>query len=405
MNDTDIIYIDNSGERKNYLLNELKKSVSLVKKDAATFDAAGKPELFALLHKALEEGVTPVLFDHKMQSIAERVESLGVTSYDSEADVSALPASAYAVFFTSGTTGVPTGAIKREQNIQGELDALTKLFEKEAFERVIVTVPFIHIYGFLTGVMLPLRLGCEVLFKEEYLPQDLLKLHEGKKTLVVTSPVYLKSLLRLRQEHDLGNVLFLSSTGLLLEDEVGEFQQRYSTRVIQLFGSTETGGIAVKKGTQSLWEPLDGVHISQNHEGVMIVNSPYLSTHLFEEKVFLTPRPYMTTDIIEKEGDSFRLLGRLDEIIKISGKRISVLEIEALLQEHTAIKEALVTIERDSKRLKDETLIIKLVSKAKLEKKDVLALLKECYPQIHFDFQLLTVEKIEKNSMGKKVRH
>jgi acyl-coenzyme A synthetase/AMP-(fatty) acid ligase len=405
LNDTDIIYIDNSGERKNYLLNELKKSVSLVKKDAATFDAAGKPELFALLHKALEEGVTPVLFDHKMQSIAERVESLGVTSYDSEADVSALPASAYAVFFTSGTTGVPTGAIKREQNIQGELDALTKLFEKEAFERVIVTVPFIHIYGFLTGVMLPLRLGCEVLFKEEYLPQDLLKLHEGKKTLVVTSPVYLKSLLRLRQEHDLGNVLFLSSTGLLLEDEVGEFQQRYSTRVIQLFGSTETGGIAVKKGTQSLWEPLDGVHISQNHEGVMIVNSPYLSTHLFEEKVFLTPRPYMTTDIIEKEGDSFRLLGRLDEIIKISGKRISVLEIEALLQEHTAIKEALVTIERDSKRLKDETLIIKLVSKAKLEKKDVLALLKECYPQIHFDFQLLTVEKIEKNSMGKKVRH
>jgi len=405
LNDTDIIYIDNSGERKNYLLNELKKSVSLVKKDAATFDAAGKPELFALLHKALEEGVTPVLFDHKMQSIAERVESFGVTSYDSEAGASALPASAYAVFFTSGTTGVPTGAIKREQNIQGELDALTKLFEKEAFERVIVTVPFIHIYGFLTGVMLPLRLGCEVLFKEEYLPQDLLKLHEGKKTLVVTSPVYLKSLLRLRQEHDLGNVLFLSSTGLLLEDEVGEFQQRYSTRVIQLFGSTETGGIAVKKGTQSLWEPLDGVHISQNHEGVMIVNSPYLSTHLFEEKVFLTPRPYMTTDIIEKEGDSFRLLGRLDEIIKISGKRISVLEIEALLQEHTAIKEALVTIERDSKRLKDETLIIKLVSKAKLEKKDVLALLKECYPQIHFDFQLLTVEKIEKNSMGKKVRH
>jgi acyl-coenzyme A synthetase/AMP-(fatty) acid ligase len=340
-----------------------------------------------------------------MQSIAERVESLGVTSHDSEADVSALPASAYAVFFTSGTTGVPTGAIKREQNIQGELDALTKLFEKEAFERVIVTVPFIHIYGFLTGVMLPLRLGCEVLFKEEYLPQDLLKLHEGKKTLVVTSPVYLKSLLRLRQEHDLGNVLFLSSTGLLLEDEVGEFQQRYSTRVIQLFGSTETGGIAVKKGTQSLWEPLDGVHISQNHEGVMIVNSPYLSTHLFEEKVFLTPRPYMTTDIIEKEGDSFRLLGRLDEIVKISGKRISVLEIEALLQEHIAIKEALVTIERDSKRLKDETLIIKLVSKAKLEKKDVLALLKERYPQIHFDFQLLTVEKIEKNSMGKKVRH
>ena len=404
MNDTDIIYINSRGERKNYLLSELKESVSLVKKDAATFDVSDKPKLFALLHKALEEGVTPVLFDHKMQSIAKRVESLGVAPYDREAGVSALPASAYAVFFTSGTTGVPMGAIKREQNIQGELDALTKLFEKEAFERVIVTVPFIHIYGFLTGVMLPLRLGCEVLFKEEYLPQDLLRLHEGKKTLVVTSPVYLKSLLRLKREHNLGNVHFLSSTGLLLEDEVRQFQQRYSGRIIQLFGSTETGGIAVKKGTQSLWEPLDGVRISQNHEGVMIVNSPYLSTHLFEEKVFLTPRPYMTTDIIEKEGDSFRLLGRLNEIVKISGKRISVLEIESFLEEHPAVKEALIAIERDSRRLKDETLNIKLVSKTKLEKKDVLALLKERYPQIHFDFHLQMVEGIEKNSMGKKVR-
>ncbi|OQX57793.1 MAG: hypothetical protein B5M52_06675 [Helicobacteraceae bacterium 4484_230] len=96
MNDTDIIYINSRGERKNYLLSELKESVSLVKKDAATFDVSDKPKLFALL-------------------------SLGVAPYDREAGVSALPASAYAVFFTSGTTGVPMGAIKREQNIQGEL--------------------------------------------------------------------------------------------------------------------------------------------------------------------------------------------------------------------------------------------------------------------------------------------
>ncbi len=404
MNDTNIIYINNQGERKNYLLSQLKDDISLLEKDAATFDAPDKPTLFSMLHKAIDTGVTPILFDHKMKIIADRVAALGITAHDQDASSSSLPRDAYAVFFTSGTTGVPTGAIKREQNIQGELDALAKLFKEEAFERVIVTVPFVHIYGFLSGVMLPQRLGCEVLFKEEYWPQDLLKLHEDKKTLVVTTPVYLKSLLRLRRDHDLSNVLFLSSTGLLLEDEIQQFQDKYNSRIYQLFGSTETGGIAVKKGTQTLWEPLEGVHISQNHEGVMIVNSPYLSTHLFEENVFLMPRPYMTTDIIERKGNTFKLLGRLNDIIKISGKRISILELEALLEKHLSVKEALIRIVHDSKRLKDEALHIDLVCKTKVEKDDISALLKEHYPDINFDFELETVDEIVKNSMGKKVR-
>jgi len=332
------------------------------------------------------------------------VKSLGITTYEEEALPSSLPKDAYALFFTSGTTGIPTGAIKSKQNIQGELDALTELFLDEAFERVIVTVPFIHIYGFLSGVMLPERLGCEVLFKEEYWPQDLLKLHEGKKTLVVTTPVYIKSLLRLKRGHDLSNVTFLSSTGLLLEDEVHQFQEKYNSRIFQLFGSTETGGIAVKKGISHLWKPLDGVHVSQNSEGVMVVNSPYLSTHLLEEKILELPHPHTTTDIIELEDDGFVLIGRLNEIIKISGKRISALELEALLEKHLNITEALIKIVRNSTRLKDESLQIQLVSKIKTEKEEVSALFKEFYPEINVDFELESVEKIEKNSMGKKVR-
>jgi len=399
-----IIHIDNAGNRNDTTLEEIQEKQEILATDAATFSAHTKPELFGLLHKAIEQGVTPVLFDTNIESIAQRVQELGIGAFDAPSSASMLPASAYALFFTSGTTGVPTGAIKNRENIEGELDALEAIFRPEDFERVIVSVPFIHIYGFLSGLMLPQRLGCEVLLKEEYYPQELMSLHEHKKTLVVTSPVYIKALLRLKREHDLSNVVFLSSTGLLLESEVAQFEKQYNTRIIQLFGSTETGGIAIKRGVNAYWEPLKDVLVSKNHESRMVVDSPYLSSHLFEEKVSLMKRPYTTTDIIEIEEKTFKLLGRANEILKISGKRISIVALENLIESNFGCGDVLISIVTNSEKLKDESLEIKVVGRKVPSSEDVTALFKTDYPEINFSFTVLQVKSIDKNNMGKKVR-
>ena len=399
-----IIHIDNAGNRNDTTLAEIQEKQEILATEAATFSAHTKPELFGLLHLAIEKGVRPVLFDNKIESIAQRVKALGIESYDVHSENSVLPASAYALFFTSGTTGLPTGAIKNRENVEGELDALEAIFAPENFERVIVTVPFIHIYGFLSGLMLPKRLGCEVLLKEEYYPQELMSLHEGKKSLVVTSPVYIKALLRLKREHDLSHVTFLSSTGLLLEAEVARFEKQYSTKIIQLFGSTETGGIAIKRGVNAFWEPLQNVLVTKNHESHMVVDSPYLSSHLFEEKIALMKRPYTTTDIIEIEGDTFKLLGRANEILKISGKRISIVELENLIETGFGCGDVLIKIVTESGKLKDESLNIQIAGRKMPSEEDIKALFKENYPAINFSFNLENVKLVEKNSMGKKVR-
>ena len=399
-----IIHIDNAGIRNDTTLAEIQEKQEVLASNEATFSAHTKPELFGLLHKAIEQGVTPVLFDSKIDSIAQRVKELGIGAFDEQSEVSALPASAYALFFTSGTTGVPTGAIKNRENVEGELDALQALFEPENFERVIVTVPFIHIYGFLAGLMLPKRLGCEMLLKEEYYPQELMALHEHKKSLVVTSPVYIKALLRLKREHDLSNVTFLSSTGLLVEAEVERFEKQYNTKIIQLFGSTETGGVAIKRGVNPYWEPLKGVSVTKNHESRMVVDSPYLSSHLFEEKITLMKRPYTTTDIIDLEGKTFKLLGRANEIIKISGKRISIVELENIIENGLGVADTLISIKSDNTKLKDESLEIKIAGRKMPSESDVAALFKRYYPEINFSFELVNVKSIEKNNMGKKVR-
>ena len=392
------------GIRNDMTLAEIQAKQEILATQEATFSAHSKPELFGLLHKAIEQGVTPVLFDGKIESITERINEMGIKPYSEKSNESVLPLSAYALFFTSGTTGVPTGAIKNRENIEGELDALEAIFTPEKFERVIVTVPFIHIYGFLSGLMLPKRLGCEVLLKEEYYPQELITLHEHKKTLVVTSPVYIKALLRLKREHDLSNVVFLSSTGLLAEEEVKRFEQQYNTSLLQLFGSTETGGVAIKRGVDPYWEPLQGVSVTKNFESRMVVDSPYLSTHLLEEGITLMKRPYTTTDIIELEGKNFKLLGRANEIIKVSGKRISIVELENLIENELGAADVLIGIKKENERLKDESLEIKIAGRKMTYESAVKALFKVHYPAINFSFDLVNVKSIEKNNMGKKVR-
>jgi acyl-coenzyme A synthetase/AMP-(fatty) acid ligase len=382
-----IIYISPSGERREL---EYDQSVEL-----PHFDMT-KERLYLSLHKAFAKGAVPILYDKNISSIKPRVDSLNLEK---------LPVDTRAIFFTSGTTGEPTGALKSRDNITKELETLKELFAPYGFQRVIVTVPLIHIYGFLAGVMLPKVLGVDVVLKEEFLPHELIELAEDKKTLCVTNPVFLKVLNKLKIEKQYPNITFLSSTGKLDTEIAKSLCDKIGCRIYQLFGSTETGGIAYKLNDEELWRPLKDVEITKidNH---LSVNSPYISDYLIEDSLKKIAKPFVTTDIIEIVDGSFRLLGRESEIIKISGKRISLLEVERLLEESELIDEVLVTLIYNVESHKDEQLEISIVAQVELIelKREVKQILQESYKNINIRTVVRLVDKIERNLMGKKIR-
>ena len=97
---------------------------------------------------------------------------------------------------------------------------------------------------------------------------------------------------------------------------------RIGWRVVEVYGSTETGGIAWKSGAEP-WRPLPGVSVSAADDGRILLSSPFLppGTH-----------PYLGADLISPvEGGGFHLLGRRDGVAKIAGKRVSLREIEDFL--------------------------------------------------------------------------
>ncbi len=55
------------------------------------------------------------------------------------------------LYFSSGSTGFPSGALKTKENILEEVEVITSSLKEFNIKRVIVTVPFLHLYGSLYG--------------------------------------------------------------------------------------------------------------------------------------------------------------------------------------------------------------------------------------------------------------
>lgn len=285
------------------------------------------------------------------------------------------------------------------------MNAHAAFFEAYKFERVFVSVPLIHIYGYLFGVALPIKLQTDIIIQEEILPHDIVDVCARKPTLCVTNPVFIKALLRLKNPIDLSKSLFISSTGALQQIEAREFEKMYKTKLFQLYGSTETGGIAIRESCDTHWNTLEGVQISED-DGYLKVHSPYVSEYIFDGEIQRNSSCFITKDLVKIEDNGvFYLLGRSSELIKIGGKRLSVVEIETYLESLEGVDEALVKVNYESENLRGEKLSISIVgSKIAVEKQNIKKQLHDYFGGIHFEYKITFVKLILKTSAGKKQR-
>lgn len=307
------------------------------------------------------------------------------------------------LFFTSGSSGFPVGAFKSDDNLLLEVQSLKKVVATRDIKRVVVSVPFVHIYGILAGLLLPIELNdITLVVKEDFLPYELLDESLKKDTLVITTPVFIKALAKLSEGNDLSHTLFVSSTAPLALDDVAVFEDKYSSSVIQLFGSTETGGIAYKQGRGAEWNALPGVKIQSTGEKLS-VTSPFISKYLLNAEVTELKQPYVTEDIVEIQNNTFTLIGRSNKLIKIAGKRISATQIENILEEIPEINRAIVELVYKKELLRSEQILITVEALNKVDKRVIKEKISQYYGIITIPFNLKYVDKINHSAMGKKV--
>lgn len=234
---------------------------------------------------------------------------------------------------TSGSSGEPKRIDKSLRQMANEVEALEQLWGSGLGDAcLIASVAAQHIYGLLFRVLWPLCAGRCFIRQQLAFPEDMQRASRQHASFAwVASPALLKRMTDNLDWPALSPVRrVFSSGGALPADAAQALHQRLGQWPTEILGSSETGGIAWRQGP-NLWQPFSDVQLSQSEDGALRIASAYLPAGHVEQ----------TADAARIEADGrFELLGRLDRIVKLEEKRISLPMLELALLKHDWVLEA-----------------------------------------------------------------
>lgn len=255
--------------------------------------------------------------DQQPATVAALHEAMATWSAD------APPGAVALVLFTSGSTGAPQPIGKTFRQLDAEIAALEATFGARFGDATIRgTVSHQHIYGLLFRVLWPLATGRGFDSPRiEFPGQWTVQAAEGD--VLVTTPSLLAQWPPMQEAPT--PALVVSSGGPLPADVGQRVSVALGAPVVEVFGSTETGGIAWRDASDGQpWQALPGVEWRID-DGRLVLRSP----HLDDASSWV---PTADRAAAAQEG-RFVLLGRADRIAKIGEKRVSLDALEARIRE------------------------------------------------------------------------
>ncbi|MDF2576913.1 MAG: Acyl-CoA synthetase, AMP-(fatty) acid ligase [Chlamydiales bacterium] len=236
-------------------------------------------------------------------------------------------------FYTSGSTGKPKAITKTLIQLETEVTTLFNLWGKHSFN-FLSTVPPYHIYGFLFSLLWPICSG-QGLFQFTFSNWEEVCQHLNTQSVLISSPSYLSRIPPYIREEETTKPALIFSSGALLSFSAAQMSEKsFGSLPIEVYGSTETGGIAYRQQINETtpWQAFSNIEIALGVDECLKIKSPYLDV----------PDFLQTEDRIQLlDTKKFNLLGRQDRIVKIEGKRISLIEIETRLLVQGTLKEVI----------------------------------------------------------------
>lgn len=252
------------------------------------------------------------------------------------------------VLYTSGSTGAAQAIPKKMAQLSAEVAALEVQFGALlGAADIVATVSHQHIYGLLFKILWPITAGRAIHAAGFYFFEGLNSALAERDSALVSSPAHLKRL----QDNSvsapaLNRLRMIFSSGGPLSFEVAQECRRVLGKLpIEVYGSSETGGIAWRQqanGSDEAWTPFPSVRWRIDPAAdVLEVQSAYLPSVDW----------FTTADRAVAGSDNrFVLNGRIDRIAKIEGKRISLNAIESLLTMSPWVAEARVIVLEGSRQ-------------------------------------------------------
>nr|CAC9144976.1 Short-chain-fatty-acid--CoA ligase [Escherichia coli] len=280
-----------------------------------------------------------------------------------------------AVLFTSGTEGLPKGVMLTHNNILASERAYCARLNLTWQDVFMMPAPLGHATGFLHGVTAPFLIGARSVLLDIFTPDACLALLEQQRcTCMLGATPFVYDLLNVleKQPADLSALRFFLCGGTTIPKKVARECQQLGTKLLSVYGSTESSPHAVV----NLDDPLSrfmhtdgyaaaGVEIKvvddarktlpPGCEGEEASRGPNVFMGYFDEPE-LTARAldeegwYYSGDLCRMdEAGYIKITGRKKDIIVRGGENISSREVEDILLQHPKIHDACVVAMPDER--------------------------------------------------------
>ena len=267
--------------------------------------------------------------------------------------------------FTSGSTGESKEINKTLDHFSSEINVLEETWELSKSSVAIASVSHQHIYGLLFKILWSMAYK-RPFYISSCLYEDQLNrvVEKFPDSHLISCPAHLDAMVKFPSIGIIKNKIIFSSGAPLSFETSNNILSAASTTPIEVFGSTETGGIAWRKQTKSKqWQTLNTVKIKNDKSQTLWVKSAFSE---------IQNEWYETSDKAEIISEKcFNHLGRKDRIAKVSGKRLSLDEMENRLKVSEYICDCkIIILEENGLSKRTSTAVIAILSqegKRKLE--------------------------------------
>ncbi len=271
-----------------------------------------------------------------------------------------------AIFRTSGTTGTAKRVPVTHRNLVEMARKMERWLGLGPTDRSACIMPIYYNAGFKATLVVPLLIGCSVAMPRTSGPQDFQQwIGELRPTWLTSAPAFLQALLDKLRVLPAGEprhaLRFVLSTASYLPESIRtELQARIGAPVLEFYGLCEAGmmtgprlpPLAPKPGTVGIVPAgeleirgEDGTALRPGKVGQVMLRGPSVMPGYLQDiddtPTGLVDGWLVTGDLgmVDADGD-LTVVGRTKEIINRGGEKVAPYDVEKVLLQHPAVREA-----------------------------------------------------------------
>jgi acyl-CoA synthetase (AMP-forming)/AMP-acid ligase II len=331
------------------------------------------------------------------------------------------------VILTSGTTGTPKGAARKQPDSLEPAAALFSKIPLKARETTVIAAPMFHSWGF-AHFTLALPLCSTLVLRRRFDPEDTLRaVAEHRATALAVVPVMLQRILDLPKEtiasYDTRALRVIALSGSALPGELAiRAMDTFGEILYNLYGSTEVAwatiatpadlraapGTAGKPPMGTVVKLLDdeGREVAAGQNGrIFVANEMVFDGYTGGGGKEIVKGLMSTGDVGRMDGAGRLFVdGRDDEMIVSGGENVFPREVEDLLADHEGIEEAAVIGVEDAKFGQRLKAFVVLRSGASLDEETVKEYVKHNLARYKVPREVVFIDELPRNATGKVLK-